>query len=921
MDSIIFCIHSHMNPSTTSTSASPASSASSDEAVLVFTDINTLIKWILNIEKSSSPPRSRKIVLVVDNSGSTGTQYMQGMTILEKEEDLVRQEVLSNPHNVYYFYTFESNVINHGIVKVLHDEQYVDLPNLSPMGGTDTHKALNEIVKNLKEYMPDEVRIYTDGSTNSGSGDFIRAMREFKSNGIELNVVAVTHTSQNLDEITCSEAARIPGMDLIYMLDVKDLSIHNKFHHTEPFKGATSSAINKSAITFMNTPVAIPIPVFINKLLDNIIAHKATLHMEDRDFTKIIVENGKLLLALFNNLNWDHCFINSIVQRLTTINSNYNPDRIRKLLNYGFDCAQKNKPIVYTNVDEHAKDASAKKTEFANATQSLNTQGTTLGAPTFISIPKNGACIIANRSSLELTRSIGGYPSSADAYDNCFVAIDGNDQAVRQAMRAIFHKMGYPDAQRGPTAIFLLTWTMASMSILGIPLDCTHMIELRKIAVIQASMEVMVSNGKYDGQGCLRQWKSGRLIPMHYSKSTTHLELYTDKSINPLNLPQLIWWALMMCMFGIFTEQLNTYQTAVTALCNEHGMEMNEKNFLMIIRKMYEGCIVGKFALVTLGERPQSFFTLESFPIGARVSRLKNHRECCVNALYNIPNEVDYVNQNGCLFCRYKPIPSDWEDGLIEDTRADLVNAMRQAVPLNIRTDILVPVSVVGGLEQMTITSSTELCLNLYELRGPTGCGKTTTRLMLRDQLVTKGYLVFVVSPDDINKVGGRNVKQQITDQLREFVETSRGKNRAIILDMCNERQSNQSNVFGNNLSDYKAVTIMPNFDKAQDDYRDFTHWCLSNVLGRPMHGPDTMFWLNPQSAGVATCIKVHNAKVDGIMMLLNIPNRGFGIKVTDNMDEVLATITAGAARHAHKLSTRPSIEDQMKTLLRSNGF
>ena len=919
-----------MNPTTTTSSASPASSASSDEAELVFTNIYTLIKWILNIGKSSSPPLSRKIILVVDNSGSTGNEYMQGMTILEREEELLRLEVLSNPHNVYYLYTFESNMINHGIVEVLHDEQYVDLPNLSPMGGTLTHKPLNEIVKNLKKCKPDEVRIYTDGSTNSGSEDFTRAMLEFKSHDIELNVVAVTDTSQNLDEITRSEAARIPGMDLIYMLDVKDLSIYNKFHHTEPFKGATSSAVNKSAITFMKMPVTIPIPVFINQLIDNIIAHKTTLHMEDRDFTKIIVENGRLLLALFNNLNWDHCFINSIVQRLTTINSNYNLNRIRKLLNYGFECAQKNKPIVYTNVDEHAKDAGAKKTEFANATQSLTTLGTTLGASKIISIPKNCVCIIANSSSLELTRPVGELPSSADAYDNCFVAIDGDEQAVRQAMRAIFHKMGYPDAQRGPSAIFILAKIMACMYIKGIPLDCNHMIELRKIAIIQASMGVMVSQGKYDTLGCFSHWKLGHQIPMHFSnKMKYHLELYTDKSINPLNLPQLIWWALMMCMFGIFTEQLNTYQPAVTALCNEHGKEMNENNFLMIIRKMYENSIVGKFSLITLlGECPQSFFTYEPFPTGSQVRRLKNHTnhgenrgECRVNALYAVPTEVDYVNQNGCLFCHYKPHLSDWEEGTISDTKAELVDAMRQAVPLSIRIDTPVLVSVVGGLEQITITSPSTGCERyVFKLMGPTGCGKTTTRQELERQLVAKEYQVYVVSPDDINKVGG-NANQQITAQLEDFIHATRGKKRAIILDMCNETQFNQKSVFGNDISDFKIVTIMPNFDRAQDNFGDFTHWCLSNVLGRPTHGPDTMFWLNPQSAGVDTCIKVHNAKVSGIMRILNIPNKGYAIKVTPNMDEVMTIIRDGAAQYALTLAARPSIQDQMKTLLSSNGI
>jgi hypothetical protein len=65
----------------------------------------------------------------------------------------------------------------------------------------------------------------------------------------------------------------------------------------------------------------------------------------------------------------------------------------------------------------------------------------------------------------------------------------------------------------------------------------------------------------------------------------------------------------------------------------------------------------------------------------------------------------------------------------------------------------------------------------------------------------------------------------------------------------------------------------------------------------------------------------VHNAKVSGIMRILNIPNKGYAIKVTTNMDEVMTIIKDGAARHALKLAARPSIQDQMKTLLASNGI
>jgi hypothetical protein len=485
----------------------------------------------------------------------------------------------------------------------------------------------------------------------------------------------------------------------------------------------------------------------------------------------------------------------------------------------------------------------------------------------------------------------------------------------------------------------------------GVSMDSEHMKELRKIAINQASMEVMVAQGKYDGMGCFAHWKLGRLIPMHFSKKSTHIDLFTDSSINPLNLPQTLWWAVMMSMFGIFTEQLKSYEGAVTAFCAESGMEMSEENFLKSIRAKYAGSVVGNPVLLKLEATQKSFFTLDDFPAGAKIFRLKDHGQCRTRALYNgtpvaqaaaaaaaATSEVDYVKEKGCLFCKHVPQASEWEAVVVEDNATKLANAMRQAAPLTVRLGAAVPVgmgapaaapaaaapAVVASVLQAPVAAMTQMsiasndCL-VFALMGVTGSGKTTTREKLERQLIAKGYKVLVASADDIAKLGHKDAGQQVTQQIQAFTATR--EKHAIILDICHERGFDKSKVFGRNLSKYKAVTFVPNFDKTHDDFNDYECFCLNNVLARPMHSADTNFWLNPTSAGVKVCIEVHNTKAAGIMRTLGVAGKNAAFKPNLSMQTIQDLIRDGAVRHTAKLATRPSLDEQLAALLTSNGL
>lgn len=911
--------------------------------------MNTIIQVINSINGQIAVlKRKLKVALVVDVSGSTSTQYKQGINVLEKELSALMQFVLENPDNQYVLYSFDSKSYYHGELKVLVDEGFVDLPQMVPGASTYTHFPLAEIASKLQFFKPDFVKVFTDGATNSSVNDFAPILREFKKNGVALQFVAVSPSNLNMEQINAREEARIPGMDVVNMIknDVASLEVYNLVHDEVSFKGAVSSAVDKHAIKFMSQHVNDPIPVFINKLLDAINANKETLNWGpmQADLKKTICEIGKLFSLLYVDL--DQYFVADVIQRICTIIPEITPDRVGKLMNYGFDCTKNEKPIIYTNIDEHVKDAAVKQNQFGDAVALLTAKGTTLGQQTYISLPTRGVCVIADKS-FPLSGYVGAYRSSSDAYGNPYFGINGHPQAHRIGAREVLKTIGFPDAQRCPDAIFYVADQMARMHIKGVSMDSEHMKELRKIAVNQASMEVMVAQGKYDGIGCYANWKLGRLIPMHFSKKATHIDLYTNSSINPLNLPQTIWWALMMSMFGIFTEQLKSYEGAVTAFCAESGMEMSEENFLLSIRAKYSGSLTGNPVLLKLEPTQTSFFTLDEFPAGAQLFRLKDHGQCRVRALYSGgaaaaaavgASEVDYVNQNGCLFCKHKPRASEWEAVVVEDNATKLANAMRQAVPLTVRLGAAVPIgmnpvaapaaasavvasvlqapAVAAAMAQMNNLSNDRL---LYALMGVTGSGKTTAREKLERQLIAKGYKVLVASADDIAKLGHKDAGQQVTQKIQAFTATR--EKHAIILDICHERGFDKSKVFGRNLSSYKDVIFVPNFDKTQDDFKDYECFCLNNVLARPMHSADTNFWLNPASATVKVCIEVHNTKAAGIMRTLGVAGKNTGFNIKSSTMEIQCLIRDGAARHTAKLAARPSLDEQLAALLTSNGL
>jgi hypothetical protein len=534
--------------------------------------VKQLVQEIVTSENEQFTNKPLNICFVLDKSGSTGDRFSNSMNVLEKEQECLSCYALNNPDNNYILYSFDSDSTYHGRLEVLKEFNFIQLPELRPGSATNTHLPLQDICDKVSSYKPDRVVVYTDGETNASSQTLTKISNVFKKNNIKLDIVAVSPRDLNMETISSREESRIPGMDLINMLgnSIDTLTIYNKYHNDVPYNGIMNSSVDKNCIKFMGIKINEYVVNFINKFLVKLNENKGhidwgTSHIE---LKKMLSEMGKLLSLLFVIFPENHYFVKSISSQVEALlDGVFTADKISKIINYGFNCTKQDTPVLFTNFDEHVKDASSKRKEFSDAITDLKNSGTTLNCSKLISIPygNNTVCVLDN-GSVQVNRDFDDYPKSMDKFGNIYLGIDGNEQAIRIAMRQLCGKAGFPNARNSPSCVFYVLNLMSMMYLTGIDLGCEHMRALQKIAKAQTSLEVLVSRNKYDGKGCWAYWKSGNLIPMHFSSPNTHTTLYTDQLINPLQLSEHLWWGLMMSMLGLFEEQKKYFESQLNVI-------------------------------------------------------------------------------------------------------------------------------------------------------------------------------------------------------------------------------------------------------------------------------------------------------------------------------------------------------------------
>lgn len=870
--------------------------------------IKQIIESISTISTDAEKPKN--ITFIVDESGSTGAGFAAGINVLEKEISIVYEYILQHPNNNYNMYAFESGCVEYPI-HIMKEEGLVNLPTLSPKGGTITHLPLVKINENPLK--PDIVILLTDGETHSTELQLKTEINKFLEKKIRFEIIAVSAKNIDLNTISQAEERKIPGMDLINYLSnsVDKLIVYNQFHKDVPYEGATSSTINKKFLTFMGFKIDGHIHIYLNKLLTKLDEQKNNINwgLSNMSFKQLVSEIGKLLSVYFISFPIEHYFVTSIITKLLEICNIHDmtAERIYSIIKYGFDCTKNEKPILYTNFEHHVKEKIVKQAEFKNAIDALKIHGTTMNSEKTICMPTNGVCVINNQV-VPLTQYLGSYPKSKDQYGNVYFGCDEDvdGQATRIAFRELCALLGYRDS-RGPEPAFYVLNEMSLMYIKGIELKSEHMTELLKLAIIQTSMETMIPGNKYDGIGLYKQWKSGKTLATHYSKPTQlHSSLHKDNKINPLKLEEPIWWALMMSMLGLFDEQKNTYQTALLA----KGInDVNE--FLIWIRDTYKDTVMGELNLFTIKPLPTSVFTLDPFESTDEVYILKKHGQCDTKTCYAKTEINSYVLTGGCVWCYHRPTWTEFELTAIDGT-----NQLEQLSKLIVNSSKLyVPIDAVGIADTFTTVINNKILINMI---GVTGSGKSTSSKKIYELITSNGGSCLIVSADKWSKKGlkGKQIQASINKEIKDF-DSAHSKYKVIVVDICNENGPS-SNCFGYDTSGYSSFNFYPNLDKTKFD--EYQSWSLRNVLMRPIWDTTSLYWLNPVSAGVSTCIKVHNQKVTGLKKLLGGVVSGLFFNETASMDAIMAQINTKASAYDTYLANK-NLDEVLIELIKSTGI
>jgi hypothetical protein len=129
-----------------------------------------------------------------------------------------------------------------------------------------------------------------------------------------------------------------------------------------------------------------------------------------------------------------------------------------------------------------------------------------------------------------------------------------------------------------------------------------------------------------------------------------------------------------------------------------------------------------------------------------------------------------------------------------------------------------------------------------------------------------------------------------------------------VIIDTCGERNTGNT-IFGYSFDGWQIHRIRPNFEESR--IREYLCWTLYNVLKRPLHSRDSSYWLNPESASVAVCKRVHTDKATALF-----GSKFINVSSKSDLEGILSDIEPHALYYQDFLSSNMPIENSVSNLM-----
>lgn len=179
-----------------------------------------------------------------------------------------------------------------------------------------------------------------------------------------------------------------------------------------------------------------------------------------------------------------------------------------------------------------------------------------------------------------------------------------------------------------------------------------------------------------------------------------------------------------------------------------------------------------------------------------------------------------------------------------------------------------------GG--QNGIRNANGIAGKIVILKGTVGAGKSTLATQIRAYVEANGGVCIVEGTDKYCKTGAstQDAIGRVTASLRS-ISTITNNKIVVVIDTCGERSNPRDpNAFGVDFTGWDRIELYPNMherapnpnNQAQmANFRGYLAWSLRNVLQRRRPTAQDNHYLNPEGAGVGTCLRVHKQKCDAL--------------------------------------------------------
>lgn len=887
-------------------------------------------------------------IILLDTSSSTSAGYNSTGTVLGKGISIAQNLATSNRSGTNYLVTFDTFAKPMMPIKFSSNGTVMFPPGIRPQGSTRTHKGFEEILSSLNvintKNKTTKIFVITDGQTDSSQMDLKRLDNEFRKRGVDIQIIAISNKVSNFDELSLKEQNELPGMDLVNIMR-KIAWIYTPSNDIIPFKFANSVDLSTEVWRFLDlefpkdsNDLSLPtlITKIINILLETNLDYTPTSIQDELQtlFKEIGMSLGLFYITFPNDFQED---------LLKDLESKTGAD-LSDFIHYGFEITKQGIPDININCNQRMIALKDQKTSFLDANKNLEFNGSALRCPS-ISFDNGIVCFNVNPDTLTVSDSY-----SFDEHGNFFFSMEineQNEQSIRQALRRYFGtKWGLNNYIHSSSVIFGVA-TQVLLYLLCCPeinLDNPYIEKLRNLAGVQISQKIQNPDKSY-GDTFKELWLNKKLPLTHFSSKTTHADNYKDSFINPLGLPQTLWWAVMMMIIGngLFNAQMNFYG----ATLQSEGIEPNETSLLAYIREKYSSNVTGTVKFLTINKR-LSHIMLDYFSDGSHIYESLPHRIpsgslCNTKTLYSL--EERNKNGNKCIVCRQTL--NDNQFRFIEVIHLDeyqsnndparfikreaRLNAIAQT-PMRPRQSresrqSMQPMQTRQSIEHRQPISNipatvfrptrSEFKLVVILMKGEVGSGKSTYALKIEQELKKEGFPIVLNQSVDQHCVKGCPIKVAIGNVINvlkdipnilNYPDVKNSGKLAVIIDTCGEKNTG-NNIFDYSFDDWEIHRVIPNYNESR--IRQYLCWSLRNVLRRPLHSRDSNFWLNPISATVNTCMRVHRDK--GVAL--------FGdkfVQVTTKTDlfNILNDIESDANEYQEYLNTSMPIESCVKSLI-----